>query len=152
MANQITIDKETFSVGSTIRVHQKIQEKDKTRIQVFEGIVISIKGSGENKMFTVRKIAMGGIGVERIWPALSPWIERVEVKKRGMVRRAKLYYLRKRTGKRAVKVKLKREKPSAKTNKSDGRVKGGKDRVKLDEEKKPRTARREIRRQVPQKE
>jgi len=84
-----------FSVGDKIKVFQKIQEGDKIRIQPFEGIVIAIKGKGENKMFTVRKIAADRIGVERIWPLNSPWIEKIDIIKKGKVRRAKLYYLRK---------------------------------------------------------
>jgi large subunit ribosomal protein L19 len=94
MANQVKVNNERFSVGDTVVVYQKIQEGEKVRSQPFEGIVISIKGRGENKMFTVRKIAAGGIGVERIWPINSPWIDKIEVKKRAKVRRAKLYYLR----------------------------------------------------------
>jgi large subunit ribosomal protein L19 len=128
MANRLKIDGTSFSVGDTIQVHQKIQEGEKVRIQVFEGVVISIKGRQENKMFTVRKIASGGVGVERIWPALSPWIKKVEVKRKGQVRRAKLYYLRKRVGKKAIKIKTKKEKKEAE--------------VKVDQKKKPRRPRR----------
>jgi large subunit ribosomal protein L19 len=95
MANQAKIGEVIFSVGDKVKVYQKIQEGDKIRTQPFEGIVISIKGSGENKMFTVRKIAADGIGVERIWPLNSPWIEKIKVLRKGKVRRAKLYYLRK---------------------------------------------------------
>lgn len=109
MANQAKFGETTFSVGDTIVVSQKIVEEGKTRIQNFEGIVIAIKGSGEGKTFTVRKIATGGIGVERIWPLNSPWIEKIEVKRRGKPRRAKLYYLRQRTGKKAIKVRGKEE-------------------------------------------
>jgi large subunit ribosomal protein L19 len=99
MANQIKINDTTFSVGDKVKVLQKIQEGDKIRFQPFEGIVIAVKGEGENKMFTVRKIAAGGIGVERIWPLNSPWIDEIEVIKKGKVRRAKLYYLREKPGK-----------------------------------------------------
>ena len=113
MANRVKLNNITFSVGDIVRVYQKIQEGDKVRTQPFEGIVISIKGAGENKMFTVRKIATGGIGVERIWPILSPWIERIEVKKTGKTRRAKLYYLRKKVGKQAIKVKTREVKKAA---------------------------------------
>ncbi len=107
----------TFKPGDTIAVHHKIKEGDKTRIQIFEGVVLGIRGRGENKSFTVRKIAIGGIGVEKIWPAQSTLIEKVVVKKKGHVRRAKLYYLRKRTGKRAVKIdeKVETERPVAVT-------------------------------------
>jgi len=108
MAIQGTINKTTFNVGDTIVVHQKIQEGEKIRTQPFEGVVISIKGREENKSFMVRKIAKGNIGVERIWPLSSPWIERVEVKKRGKVRRAKLYYLREKTGREATRIKTKK--------------------------------------------
>jgi len=105
MANQVKFGETTFNVGDTIVVSQKIIEGDKTRTQNFEGIVIAIRGKGEEKTFTVRKIAVGGIGVERIWPLNSPWITKITVKKRGKVRRAKLYYLRQKTTKRATKVK-----------------------------------------------
>src|SRR5258708_3717284 len=89
----------TFTPGDIIRVHQKIKEEDKgkekTRIQVFEGVVLKIKGRGENKMFTVRK-TVGDVAVERIWPVKSPNIEKVDIKGRikQKVRRSKLYYLR----------------------------------------------------------
>lgn len=87
-----TID---FTPGDTVRVHQKIKEDAKTRIQVFEGVVLGIKGRGENKSFTVRK-KVGDIAVERIWPIASPTVEKVVVKEKSKkrVRRAKLYYLR----------------------------------------------------------
>jgi len=95
MANRVKWQKIEFHVGDTVKVHQKIKEDKKVRTQIFEGIVLSIRGKGENKTFTVRKIASGGIGVERIWPLATPWITKIEVKKKGKVRRAKLYYLRK---------------------------------------------------------
>jgi len=95
-----------FNVGDTIDVHFRITEGDKTRIQLFTGVVISIKGSGTREMFTVRRISYGE-GVERIFPVNSPLIERIAVKKRGKVRRAKLYYLRGRKGKKATKVQEK---------------------------------------------
>ena len=98
-----------FNVGDTIKVHQKVKEGDKERIQIFEGIVIAIKNRGEGKSFTVRKIAAYGIGVERIWPFNSPHIAKIEVKKKGDVRRAKLYYLRKRLGKARMDLKEKVE-------------------------------------------
>ena len=93
-----------FRAGDTVRVDYKIKEGDKERIQPFEGIVIAKKGAGEGKTFTVRKIASGEIGVERIFPLNSPWIEKLAVVKKGKPRRAKLYYLRERTGKAAMKV------------------------------------------------
>jgi len=107
MAKKIKVKETEISIGDTIRVHHKIKEDDKIRTQIFEGVLIAIKGHRPNRSFTVRKIASGGIGVEMIWPVLSPALEKVEIKKKGDVRRAKLYYLRDRVGKRAVKVKEK---------------------------------------------
>ena len=95
MANVVKWKDVEFHVGDIIAVHQKIKEDDKIHTQIFEGTVIAIKGREENKSFTVRKIASGAIGVERIWPLISPWITKIVVKKKGNVRRAKLYYLRK---------------------------------------------------------
>jgi len=92
-----------FDVGDTVEVYYIVREGEKSRIQVFKGIVISIKGSGTRKMFMVRKISYG-IGVEKIFPLYSPNIEKVVIVKRGDVRRSKLYYMRKRIGKRAMKV------------------------------------------------
>lgn len=86
--------------GETVRVHVKVVEGEKERTQVFEGIVIRISGKGNRTTFTVRKISYG-IGVERIFPLHSPRLEKVEVVSRGKVRRAKLYYLRERSGKGA---------------------------------------------------
>ena len=86
--------------GETVRVHVKVVEGEKERTQVFEGIVIGISGQGNRATFTVRKISYG-IGVERIFPLHSPRVEKVEVVSRGKVRRAKLYYLRERSGKGA---------------------------------------------------
>lgn len=102
MANQIKINETTFSVGDTIVVYQKIQEGEKIRTQPFEGVVISIKGDKENKTFVVRKIAVGGIGVERIFPAISPWIDKIKVVKRNKTKRAKLYYLRDKTSNQKI--------------------------------------------------
>lgn len=87
-----TID---FVPGDLVRVHQKIKEDEKTRIQIFQGTVLAIKGRGENKTFTVRKM-VGDVAVERIWPVLSPNIEKVEVKSKPKkrVRHSKLYMLR----------------------------------------------------------
>lgn len=85
----------TFEPGDLVRVHQKIQEGDKTRIQVFEGIVLAIKGRGENKTFTVQKM-VGDVAVERIWPIASPLLQKIEVKVKSKkrVKRSKLYNLR----------------------------------------------------------
>lgn len=92
-----------FNVGDTVRVYSKIKEGEKERIQIFEGTVIKRQGGANRETFTVRKIVQG-IGVERIFPVHSPKVEKVEVKKEGKVRRAKLYYLRKRIGTRAIKI------------------------------------------------
>ncbi|MFN3599377.1 MAG: 50S ribosomal protein L19 [Aquificaceae bacterium] len=90
-----------FRVGDTIRVHYKIVEGGKERIQPFEGVVIRIKGSGSGKTFTVRKESYG-VGIERTFPYYSPNIEKIEITKYGKVRRAKLYFLRKYKGKEAL--------------------------------------------------
>jgi large subunit ribosomal protein L19 len=101
-----------FSVGDSVRVHTKVVEGDKERIQVFAGVVIGRHGRGLNEMFTVRRISYGE-GVERIFPVHSPRVDKVEVERSGDVRRAKLTYLRKRLGKGATLVKEKEEKPKA---------------------------------------
>ncbi len=92
-----------FRVGDTIRVHGKIKEGNRERIQIFEGVVIKRQGGGNRETFTVRKTS-NGIGVEKTWPLHSPNVEKIEVVRRGKVRRAKLFYLRDRVGK-AAKVK-----------------------------------------------
>jgi large subunit ribosomal protein L19 len=86
--------------GETVRVHVKVVEGEKERTQIFEGIVIGLSGKGTRASFTVRKVSYG-VGVERIFPLHSPRIEKVEIVSRGKIRRAKLYYLRKRSGKAA---------------------------------------------------
>lgn len=96
---------QNIHVGDTLRVHTRILEGGKSRIQVFEGIMISLRGRGENQTFTLRKIGVGGIGVERTWPLDARSIVKIEVKKKAdKVRRAKLYYLRDLVGKSAVRV------------------------------------------------
>lgn len=89
-----------FGSGDTISVHYKIIEGNKERIQVFKGVVIHIKGEGDNKRFTVRKMS-GNVGVERIFPFNSPFIDKVELNRQGKVRRARIYYFREQTGKKA---------------------------------------------------
>lgn len=89
-----------FNSGDTITVTYKIIEGNKERLQSFRGVVIQIKGSGMTKMFTIRKVS-NGVGVERIFPLYSPHIESIEVNKRGVVRRARIFYLRNLTGKKA---------------------------------------------------
>ena len=100
---QISIGGEThpdFATGDTITVHYKIKEGNKERIQQFKGVVLQRKGSGTTETVTIRKVS-GGIGVERIMPLASPYIEKIEVHKRGKVRRARIFYLRDRKGKSA---------------------------------------------------
>ena len=89
-----------FQAGDTLRVNVKIKEGDRERVQAYEGVCIGRQGGGINESFTVRKISFGE-GVERVFPTHSPMIESIEVKRRGVVRRAKLYYLRDRRGKSA---------------------------------------------------
>lgn len=100
LADQIRTDLPTFNPGDHIRVHVRVIEGDKERIQPFEGDVIGMRGEGNNKTFTVRKIS-SGVGVERIFPMYSPKIAKIEVLKYGDVRRAKLFYLRSLSGKAA---------------------------------------------------
>ena len=89
-----------FNAGDTVNVHYKIKEGNKERIQQFQGVVLQRRGSGLTETFTIRKMS-GNIGVERIIPVSSPFIEKIEVTKRGSVRRARIFYLRERTGKSA---------------------------------------------------
>ena len=89
-----------FSVGDTVRVHNKIKEGNRERVQVFEGIVIKRQGGSNRETFTVRKFS-NGVGVEKTWPLHSPNVEKIDVVRRGKVRRAKLNYLRDRVGKKA---------------------------------------------------
>ena len=96
--SQLRTDVPDLRTGMTVKVHVKIQEGDKFRIQVFEGVVIGLTGSGIAKTFTVRKIS-NGVGVERTFPVHTPIIDKIEVVRRGKVRRGKLYYLRGRSGK-----------------------------------------------------
>ncbi|MHB2150925.1 50S ribosomal protein L19 [Calditrichota bacterium LG25] len=99
-ANQLRMDIPEFKAGDTVAVHVRVIEGNKERIQVFQGVCIKRKGGGIHQTFTVRKIS-NGVGVERIFPVHSPKIAKIEVLKRGRVRRAKLYYLRKLRGKAA---------------------------------------------------
>ncbi len=105
-AAQLRKDKVDFAVGDSVRVHTKVIEGDKQRIQIFSGIVIAKRGHGLNETFTVRRISYGE-GVERVFPVNSPKIEKIEIERKGKVRRAKLTYLRKRLGKQAMLVKEK---------------------------------------------
>ena len=89
-----------FKAGDTITVHYKIKEGNKERIQNFQGVVLQRRGSGSTETFTVRKIT-NGVGVERVFPICSPFIEQIDINKRGAVRRARIFYLRNLTGKKA---------------------------------------------------
>jgi large subunit ribosomal protein L19 len=89
-----------FSAGDTVSVHYKIKEGNKERVQIFRGVVIQVKGTGINKRFTVRKMS-NNIGVERIFPMGSPFIEKVVLDRKGKVRRSRIYYFRELTGKKA---------------------------------------------------
>lgn len=137
MANQAKHLDTTFHVGDTVKVHYKLIEKEKVagkakrevkeeireRIQVFEGIVLSIHGRGNNTSFTVRRIGVNNIAVERIFPLISPWIKKIEVKHEGKVRRAKLYYLRAKKGKKAQIIKDKTSETPKKKSSKKTRVK-----------------------------
>jgi large subunit ribosomal protein L19 len=105
-SEQYRKDDAKYAVGDSVRVHTKVVEGDKERVQIFSGIVIGKRGHGLNETFTVRRISYGE-GVERIFPKHSPRVEKIEVERRGDVRRAKLTYLRKRIGKGATLVKEK---------------------------------------------
>ncbi len=104
---QISSERPDLHPGDTVNVHVRIVEGNRERIQAFQGVVVGIKGGGINKFFTVRRIAAHGIGVERSFPYYSPRIEKVEILRHAKVRRAKLYYLRQRSGK-AARLKEKR--------------------------------------------
>ena len=97
---QLKAEVPEFHVGDTVRVHNRIKEGNRERVQVFEGIVLKKQGGGSRVTFTVRKNS-NGVGVEKTWPLHSPNVEKVEVVRRGKARRAKLFYLRERVGKRA---------------------------------------------------
>ena len=99
-ASQLRTDHPEFKAGDTITVHYKIKEGNKERIQNFRGVVLQRRGNGPKETFTVRKMS-GNIGVERIFPIASPFIEQIEINKKGRVRRAKIFYLRELTGKKA---------------------------------------------------
>ena len=103
--DQIRTDLPAFNVGDTVKIHVKIKEGSRERIQTFEGTVIAKKHGGINETFTVRRVAHG-CGIERVFPLHSPTVDKVEIVREGVVRRAKLYYLRDRVGK-AAKVKAK---------------------------------------------
>ena len=103
-SEQLRAEPLEFNVGDIVKVHTRVKEGDKERVQVFQGIVIARRGRGLNATFTVRRISYGQ-GVERVFPVNSPNVQKVTVERRGKVRRAKLNYLRERIGKRAMLVK-----------------------------------------------
>lgn len=111
-SEQIKKDIPAFRVGDTVKVHTRVIEGDKERIQIYSGIVIGRKGTGLNSNFTVRRVSYGE-GVERVFPIHSPRIAKIEIERKGEVRRAKLNYLRSRKGKSATTVKEKSEKSAA---------------------------------------
>ena len=120
----IKADKPKFEIGDTVDVHTRILEADKERIQIFSGTVIAMSGSGTREMFVVRRI-VAGEGVERKFPVNSPRIAKIEVKRSGVVRRAKLYFLRDRVGK-AVRLKERRREVVMEAEKPKARAKRGK--------------------------
>jgi large subunit ribosomal protein L19 len=105
-ANQVKTDRPPFKVGDGVRVHTKVREGDKERVQIFSGVVIALKGSGIHETFTVRRISYGE-GVERVFPVNSPNVVKIEIEKESEIMRARLYYLRDREGKAAMAVKRK---------------------------------------------
>jgi large subunit ribosomal protein L19 len=110
-AQSMRTDIPDFRAGDTLKVHARVVEGNRSRIQIFQGVVIRRQGGGLRETFTIRKVSFG-VGVERTYPLNSPWLDRIEVITRGDVRRAKLYYLRDLRGKKA-KIKEKREKVAA---------------------------------------
>ena len=114
-SEQFRKDDPKFAVGDSVRVHTKVVEGDKERIQIFSGVIIGKRGTGLNETFSVRRISYGE-GVERIFPLHSPRVDKVEVEREGSVRRAKLTYLRKRLGKGATLVKEKEGRTAAADN------------------------------------
>lgn len=106
-AAQVKKDLPPFKVGDGVRVHTKVREGDKERIQIFSGIVIAMKGGGIHQTFTVRRISYGE-GVERVFPVNSPNVEKIEIERESEIMRARLYYLRDRLGKAAMAVQVRR--------------------------------------------
>lgn len=104
---QVKKDTPAFRVGDGVKVHTKVREGDKERVQIFAGIVIALKGHGIHETFTVRRISYGE-GVERVFPVNSPMIDKIEIERQSEPMKARLYYLRNRTGKAAVAIKEKR--------------------------------------------
>jgi len=105
MANTVKIKDIEAHIGDQLKIHYSFVEKEKKKIQIFEGILLAVKGRESNKMFMLRKVPKSNIGVERIFPVESPFIEKVEISKKGTTRRAKIYYIRDRSH-REIKDKL----------------------------------------------
>ncbi len=113
--SSLRTDRPDFGAGDTVRVHVRVVEGEKARTQIFEGVVLQRRGGGIHETFTVRKIAVGGVGVERIFPVHSPRVAKVERLRQGKVRRARITYLRERRGRAArIAEKIVRAKPSRK--------------------------------------
>ena len=121
-SEQLRKDSTPFNVGDSVRVHTKVVEGEKERIQIFAGVVLGRRGHGLNETFTVRRISYGE-GVERVFPVNSPRIEKIEVERQGQVRRAKLTYLRQRIGRGATLVKEKSKVEANSKPKSKSKVK-----------------------------
>jgi large subunit ribosomal protein L19 len=117
-AHQLKTDLPQFRVGDGVRVHTKVREGDKERIQIFSGVVIARKGSGIHETFAVRRISYGE-GVERVFPLNSPNIDKIEIERESIPMRARLYYLRDREGKAAMAVRVKRNENAAAEAKSE---------------------------------
>lgn len=113
MAQHFRFKEEQISVGDTVAVHQEVSEGNKKRIQVFEGIVIAAGGKESGRTFTVRKVASNNIPVEKIFPLDLPSLRKITVRRHGDVRRAKLYFLREKVGRRATRIKEKALKAGA---------------------------------------
>ena len=128
-----------FGVGDSVRVHTKVVEGDKERIQIFSGVVIGRRGRGLNSTFTVRRISYGE-GVERVFPVHSPRVEKVEVERKGAVRRAKLTYLRKRLGKGATLVKEKESRGGVVTTATESKARTAESKKKKEAVEVPATA------------
>lgn len=120
---QVKPDIENFQIGDTVKVHFSIVEGRTERVQIFEGLVIAKNNGGVRRSFTVRKVSYG-VGVERVFPLHSPRIQKIEVSRRGRVRRAKLYYIRNRVGKAAKVAELVRKKPTNKAAGGQGKAAG----------------------------
>ena len=138
-AEQFRKDKAKFGVGDSVRVHTKVVEGDKERIQIFSGVVIGKRGRGLNETFTVRRISYGE-GVERVFPIHSPRIDKVEVERAGDVRRAKLTYLRKRLGKGATLVKEKESRGGVVTTATESKARTAESKKKKEAVEVPATA------------